>query len=69
MGFAWRVLVVLSVFIGVGVAVSHVVMVEEMAKATAPIAEIRLASWMSGLFAGGLAAVLVAVALLLKRRR
>lgn len=64
-----RAVVVVAVFVGVGFAVSHVVMVHEIAKAGAPVAEVRLASWMSGLFVGGLAAVLAGIALLVRRRR
>ena len=64
----WRGAVVLAVFVGVGWCASHVVMVHELAKAGAPVAEVRLASWMAGLFGGGLAAVLVGIALVAKRR-
>jgi len=67
MRVAWRVAVVLAVFVGVGFAASHVVMVHEVAKPGAPPAEVRLVSWMAGLFAGGLAAVLVGIAVLMKR--
>ena len=63
----WRGAVVLAVFVGVGIAVSHAVMVHETAKAGAPFAEVRLASWMAGLFGGGLAAVVVGIALVVKR--
>ena len=67
MRVAWRAAVVLAVFVGVGLAASHVVMVHELAKQGAPLAEVRLVSWMAGLFAGGLAAVLVGIALVWKR--
>lgn len=66
---AWRVVVVIAVFVVVGVLVSHAVMVREAARAVAPVAEVRLASWMAGLFGGGLAAVLVGIALVFKRNR
>lgn len=69
MRVAWRAAVVLAVFVGVGLAASHVVMLHELAKPGAPFAEVRLVSWMAGLFAGGLAAVLVGIAVLLKRGR
>ncbi len=65
----WRVAVVLAVFIGFALAASHAVMVHELAKQGAPFAEVRLVSWMAGLFAGGLAAVLAGIALLLRRGR
>lgn len=65
----WRAAVVLAVFVVVGLAASHVVMAHELAKAGAPVAEVRLASWMAGLFGGGLAAVVVGIALLVKRGR
>lgn len=68
MGFVWRGAVVLAVFAGVGWWASHVVMVHELAKQGAPFAEVRLVSWMAGLFGGGLAAVLVGIAVVWKRR-
>lgn len=69
MQVAWRALVIVAVFIAVGLGVSHLVMLHETAKAGAPVAEVRLASWMAGLFTGGLAAVLAGLALIIKRRR
>ena len=68
MGFLWRGAVVLAVFVLVGIAASHAVMVHELAKTGAPFAEVRLVSWMAGLFGGGLAAVLVGIGLVVKRR-
>ena len=65
----WRAAVVLAVFVVVGWWASHVVMVHELAKQGAPVAEVRLVSWMAGLFGGGLAAVLVGIALAFKRGR
>jgi hypothetical protein len=67
MRVVWRAAVVLAVFVGVGLWASHVTMAHELAKAGAPFAEVRLASWMAGLFGGGLAAVLVGIALVWKR--
>lgn len=67
MGVVWRAALVLAVFVVVGYAASHVVMVHELARVGAPFAEVRLVSWMAGLFAGGLAAVLVGIAVLVKR--
>jgi hypothetical protein len=69
MRLVWRAAVVLAVFIGVGLAISHVVMVYETAKAGGPFAEVRLVSWMAGLFGGGLAAVLVGIAVVVRRGR
>jgi hypothetical protein len=69
MRILWRAAIVLAIFIGVGVAASHAVMVHELAKQNAPFAEVRLVSWMAGLFAGGLAAVLVGIALVIRRPR
>jgi hypothetical protein len=67
MRVVWRVVVVLAVFIVVGFAASHVVTQHELARVGAPFAEVRLVSWMAWLFGGGLAAVLVGIALLMKR--
>ncbi len=67
MGVVWRAALVLAVFVVVGYAASHVVMVHELANQSAPFAEVRLVSWMAGLFAGGLAAVLVGIAVVMKR--
>jgi hypothetical protein len=69
MGVVWRGAVVLAVFVVVGLWASHVVMAHELAKQGAPFAEVRLVSWMAGLFGGGLAAVLVGIALVAGRRR
>jgi hypothetical protein len=69
MGVIWRGIVVLAVFVCVALTVSHAVMAHEMATVGAPFAEVRLASWMAGLFAGGAAAVAVGIAILIKRRR
>jgi hypothetical protein len=67
MGVVWRAAVILAVFVIVGYAASHAVMVHELAKQYAPFAEVRLVSWMAGLFGGGLAAVLVGIAVMMKR--
>jgi hypothetical protein len=69
MRVVWRAAVVLGVFVVVGLWASHVVMAHELAKTGAPVAEVRLVSWMAGLFGGGLAAVLVGIALVVKRGR
>jgi hypothetical protein len=48
--------------------ISHAVMAHELLSGDTPFAEVRLASWMAGLFGGGLVAVLVGIALLIVRR-
>ena len=69
MGIVWRAIVVLTAFVCVAIVVSHAVMAHEMARVGTPFAEVRLASWMAGLFAGGAAAVIVAIVVLVKRGR
>jgi hypothetical protein len=44
-------------------------MAHELAKGDTPFAQVKLASWMAGLFGGGLVAVVVGIALILKRGR
>lgn len=58
---------VLAVFAIAWWAASHLVMQHELAKAGAPLAEMKLVSWAAGLFAGSLAALLVGIAVLWKR--
>ncbi len=69
MRIVWRATVVLGVFVVVAFTISHAVMAHQLAEGDTPIAEVRLASWMAGLFGGGLVAVLVGIALILKRGR
>jgi hypothetical protein len=66
MRVVWRAALVLVVFVGVGLLVSHGVMLHVRAERT-PAADVRPAAWMAGLFAGGLAAVVTGIAVLLKR--
>lgn len=61
-----RVVLVLAVFVGVGLLASHEVMAHARAAGTAE-AEVRLSAWMAGLFVGGAAAVVAAIAVLWKR--
>jgi hypothetical protein len=68
-GIIWRGFVVLAVFVCVAILVSHAVMAHEMVRAGTPFAEVRLASWMAGLFAGGAAAVIAAIIVLITRGR
>ena len=70
MAVVWRLIVVLAVFIVVGFVASHVVMQHELlTKVGAPFAEVRLVSWMAGLFAGVIGAVVAGIAVLTKRGR
>jgi hypothetical protein len=69
MRFLWRAALVLAVFIVMAFTISHAVMAHELADGDTPFAEVRLASWMAGLFGGGLVAVVVGIALVIKRGR
>ena len=62
-----RAAVVLAVFVVMAFTISHAVMAHELANGDTPFAEVRLASWMAGLFGGGLAAAVVGIALVVKR--
>jgi hypothetical protein len=64
-----RAAVVLGVFVVVAMTISHAVMTHELLNGDTPVAEVRLASWMAGLFCGGLAAVVAGIALVIKRGR
>jgi hypothetical protein len=64
-----RAAVVLAVFVVIALTISHAVMAHELASGDTPVAEVRLASWMAGLFGGGLAAAVVGIALVVKRGR
>ncbi len=66
MRVAARVVVVLATFLFVGWATQRAVLMHAVAGG-APGAEVRLARLMAGLFAGGAAALLTAIALLWKR--
>lgn len=67
MGLVGKAALVLAIFVVVAFTVSHAVMAHELVSGDTPFAEVRLASWMAGLFGGGLAAVLVGIAMLIKR--
>jgi len=60
----WRALVVVAVFVGVGLATADGV-VKHAVNAGAAESQVRLAGAMAGLFAGGAAAVLVGIAMVL----
>ena len=63
-----RAAVVLAVFVVMAFTISHAVMAHELASGDTPFAEVRLASWMAGLFGGGLVAVVVGIALVMAKR-
>ena len=63
MQFAWRAAVVAAVFGVVGVLAAKAVFAHAAGGVT-PAGEVRLAAWMAGLFAGGLAALLALLAVL-----
>jgi hypothetical protein len=67
MRVVWRAVLVLAVFAVMAFTISHAVMAHELVSGDTPFAEVRLASWMAGLFGGGLVAVLVGIAVLMKR--
>lgn len=68
MRILWRVLLVLGTFLGAGYGAMHVVIARAVARGT-PEYAVRLAGAMTGLFAGGVAAVLVCLGLLLTAKR
>lgn len=69
MGIIGRAAVVLAVFVCVAVLISHSLMAHELADGDTPVAQVRLASWMAGLFAGGVAAVVAGIAMIIRRGR
>jgi len=68
MRIVWRATIVLAVFVVMAFTISHAVMAHQLAEGDTPFAEVRLASWMAGLFGGGLVAVVVGIALLVIKR-
>jgi hypothetical protein len=65
MRVAWRVLLVVTVFVGVGWGTARAV--RRHAAVGTPAAQVRLSSAMAGLFAGGAAGVVVGIALVWRR--
>ena len=63
-GFALRVTLLLAIFAGVGLWSAHALIAHAVAHGT-PEYQVRLAGYMGGLFAGGAAATVAGVALLL----
>ena len=66
MRYAWKTLLVVAVFLGVGYAVMRLVITHAVQMGT-PDSELRLAAAMAGLFAGGAAACIVGIALVWTR--
>ena len=67
-GFIVRILILIAIFAGGGVWAAHVVVLRAVAQGQAEY-NVRLASYMTGLFAGGSAAVLAGIIMLLLGRR
>ena len=67
-GVVLRVVLLVGIFAGVGVWAAHLVMAREMAHGQ-PEYAIRLASYMTGLFAGGSLATVAGVVMLLLDRQ
>ena len=67
MQFAWRAIVVLAVFVGAGLAIDRIVVTR--AGQSTPAAQVHLAAAMAGLFGGGAAASVVALALAFGKKR
>jgi len=66
MSVAWRVVVLLGVFVGVGFGVDRVVMAH-VAGGGAYAIQVRLGAAMAGLFSGGVAVVLVGLWMVMRR--
>jgi len=65
MKMALRVLIVLAVFVGVGWFAFHAVLAHTAVRTSGYAPEARLGAYAAGLFAGGAAAVLTLITLLL----
>jgi type IV secretory pathway VirB2 component (pilin) len=61
MRILWRAALVLAVYILVGLVAAHAVTAHAQAVNSSP-AQARLVSWMAGLFAGGIAALITLIA-------
>jgi hypothetical protein len=68
MQYAWKAVVVVAVFAGVGVLTAKTV-IAHSEPGGAYALQVRLGSAMAGLFAGGIAATLTLIALLWKRSK
>jgi hypothetical protein len=69
MKLALSALLLVTVFAGVGVLTAHAVLAHSAQRAGVYLPETRLAAMMAGLFAGGGAAVIAGIALLIAGRR
>ena len=67
-GVVLRGVLLVRIFAGVGIGAAHLVMARAMAHGQ-PEYAVRLASYMTGLFAGGVLATVVGIAMLLLKRR
>jgi hypothetical protein len=67
-GFLWRAILVLAVFVGVGYAVDHAVK-QHSRHAGTPESQVRLSAAMAGLFTGGAAASAVLLAVAFSKQR
>lgn len=63
MRIAWRLGLAAAVFVVVGVLTAKGVAAHAVARGADPV-QVRLGAWMAGLFAGGVAGVIAAIALL-----
>jgi len=68
MRFAWRAVLLVLVFVGVGLATADGVVTHAVNAGSAE-SQVRLAGAMAGLFAGGAAAVVVGIAMVVMARR
>ena len=68
MRWLWRVVLVVGVFAGVGYGAMRLLIAHAVARG-APEYSVRLGAAMGGLFVGGVAAVLVGIALLVGGKR
>lgn len=64
---AWRVVVLVAIFLGVGFFTSHLLITRAVERGAREY-DVRLAGLMGGLFAGGAATVAVGVAMVLELR-
>ena len=67
-GLLLRVLILVAIFAGVGIWAAHLVIAREIAQGK-PEYAVRLASYMTGLFAGGIVATVAGGLMLLLSRR
>ena len=66
-GFLFRVLLLIAIFVGVGIWAAHLMIARAVARGT-PEYDVRLASYMAGLFVGGSVATVAGIGMLLAGR-